>query len=85
MRKFLLRIVPFEGEASTKDGRLEVLADHGYVLRTDGLRGPAFVGYELLEGGLLGDTLDEVLQFALIAFLHDRVTRLHLLINHEGR
>jgi hypothetical protein len=45
----------------------------------------AFVGYELLEGGLLGDTLDEVLQFALIAFLHDRVTRLHLLINHEGR
>jgi ribosomal protein S27AE len=43
MRKFLLRIVPFEGEASTKDGRLEVLADHGYVLRTDGLRGPASI------------------------------------------
>jgi hypothetical protein len=43
----------------------------------------ACVAYERLEGGLFGDRIDEVLQFALIAFLDDRVTTLPLFSNHE--
>lgn len=33
----------------------------------------ADVEYRLLEGGLFGDTIEDVVTFALISFLHDRI------------
>jgi len=36
----------------------------------------AIGAYRDLCGGLFGDTLDDVIRFALISFLHDRATTL---------
>jgi len=43
----------------------------------------AWVEYQLLVGGLFGDGLDDVVNFALISFLHDRIEKLQRLGNPD--